>query len=282
MVLNVRRESLERLDDFEGGLPLTSTMFPASIAISVPVPIAIPRSACANAGASLMPSPTNCDATPAGLKILHVAAPCPAEGTSANTSSIPIRSAIDFAVLLLSPVIITVAMALGRVAAGWAAFASLFQRIGGWAMTPISSPLLATAMAVFGASLAHVDVGQGSLDRNALVPHSRRRFPTTTTASGSPPRDAFFLRRLVKSATSASDMPCSPCGTNDRLAQGMFRHPLETRRDPENLVFCDRRTFVAVMVRGTRWATFRQACRVLSRTTTSILVSRARAASPFL
>ena len=37
--------------------PLTSVMPALSIATSVPVPIAMPTSACASAGASLMPSP---------------------------------------------------------------------------------------------------------------------------------------------------------------------------------------------------------------------------------
>ena len=38
--------------------PPTSVTSAASIATSVPVPMAMPTSACASAGASLMPSPT--------------------------------------------------------------------------------------------------------------------------------------------------------------------------------------------------------------------------------
>ena len=38
--------------------PEMSVMSEASMAISVPVPIAMPISACAKAGASLIPSPT--------------------------------------------------------------------------------------------------------------------------------------------------------------------------------------------------------------------------------
>ncbi len=37
---------------------LTRMMSPVSMATSVPEPTAMPRSACASAGASLMPSPT--------------------------------------------------------------------------------------------------------------------------------------------------------------------------------------------------------------------------------
>src|SRR5215218_3184571 len=45
--------------------PETSVRSEASIATSVPVPIAIPRSACASAGASLTPSPTIATTSPA-------------------------------------------------------------------------------------------------------------------------------------------------------------------------------------------------------------------------
>jgi hypothetical protein len=41
--------------------PRINVISAASMATSVPVPIAMPMSACASAGASLMPSPTNGD-----------------------------------------------------------------------------------------------------------------------------------------------------------------------------------------------------------------------------
>ena len=47
-------------------------MLPASIAMSVPVPIAMPRSACASAGASLMPSPTKATRLPSLLQTPHL------------------------------------------------------------------------------------------------------------------------------------------------------------------------------------------------------------------
>ena len=44
--------------------PDISTTSAASMATSVPVPIANPTSACASAGASLIPSPTNATLSP--------------------------------------------------------------------------------------------------------------------------------------------------------------------------------------------------------------------------
>ena len=43
------------------------------MATSVPVPMAMPTSACASAGASLMPSPTIATVLPCGLELLHFA-----------------------------------------------------------------------------------------------------------------------------------------------------------------------------------------------------------------
>jgi hypothetical protein len=45
-------------------------MSPLSIAISVPLPIAIPTSDCASAGASFIPSPTNATTSPSFCKRL--------------------------------------------------------------------------------------------------------------------------------------------------------------------------------------------------------------------
>ena len=48
--------------------PRISVTSPASMAMSVPVPIAMPTSACASAGASLMPSPTIATTRPSLLE----------------------------------------------------------------------------------------------------------------------------------------------------------------------------------------------------------------------
>ena len=52
--------------------PETSVRSDASIATSVPVPIASPRSACASAGASLTPSPTIATTSPVALQPPHL------------------------------------------------------------------------------------------------------------------------------------------------------------------------------------------------------------------
>ncbi len=80
-------------------------MSPVSIATSVPLPIAMPIFALANAGASFIPSPT----IPTNLprfcnSSIFLALSC--GNTSAITSSIPTCFAMVFAVLSLSPVII--------------------------------------------------------------------------------------------------------------------------------------------------------------------------------
>ena len=67
-------------------------MSAASIAMSVPVPSASPRSACASAGASLTPSPTIATTLPARLEPLDLAAPCrPERRRRASARSRPRR-----------------------------------------------------------------------------------------------------------------------------------------------------------------------------------------------
>ena len=79
------------------------TISALSIAISVPLPIAIPTSAWASAGESFTPSPTITTFLPCSCKSLTFLYLSSGE-TSAITSSIPNFLAITFAVLSLSPV----------------------------------------------------------------------------------------------------------------------------------------------------------------------------------
>mmetsp|Transcript_41062 Transcript_41062/g.97565 ORF Transcript_41062/g.97565 Transcript_41062/m.97565 type:complete len:523 (-) Transcript_41062:835-2403(-) len=89
--------------------PPISTMLAASMAMSVPLPTAIPRSACASAGASLMPSPTIATTWPASWSEETFLALLPGS-TSAITQSfeMPRLSAMELAVRWLSPVTIHV------------------------------------------------------------------------------------------------------------------------------------------------------------------------------
>mmetsp|Transcript_1320 Transcript_1320/g.3820 ORF Transcript_1320/g.3820 Transcript_1320/m.3820 type:complete len:471 (+) Transcript_1320:480-1892(+) len=88
-----------------------STMLAASMAMSVPLPMARPRSAWARAGASLMPSPTMATICPASCSVFTWRALLPGM-TSAitNSSERPSFSATELAVVLLSPVTIHVEM----------------------------------------------------------------------------------------------------------------------------------------------------------------------------
>ena len=83
--------------------PETSVRSEASIATSVPVPIASPRSACASAGASLTPSPTIATTSPASCN-RRTSATFPAGSTSATTRSTPTWSATPRAIDAVSPV----------------------------------------------------------------------------------------------------------------------------------------------------------------------------------
>ena len=82
-----------------------STISAASIAISVPAPMAIPTSARVRAGASLIPSPTIAT-FPSSFNFL-ITSSFPSGKTPAITSSTPACSPIAFAVRSLSPVSMT-------------------------------------------------------------------------------------------------------------------------------------------------------------------------------
>ena len=66
--------------------PLTSVMPALSIATSVPVPIAMPTSAAASAGASLMPSPAIATTAPPAAAVLRRASCLSSGATPASTS----------------------------------------------------------------------------------------------------------------------------------------------------------------------------------------------------
>ena len=87
-------------------------MLPASFAACVPVFIATPTSACARAGASLVPSPVIATSRPPAC-CSRIRASLASGVASARKSSTPASAAIAAAVSGLSPVIITVLMPIG-------------------------------------------------------------------------------------------------------------------------------------------------------------------------
>src|SRR3990172_874433 len=84
-------------------LSLISTRPPVSLATSEPEPRAMPRSAVARAGASLIPSPTMATMSPSALRRRMTSA-FPSGRTFAMTRSMPTREAMALAVRSLSPV----------------------------------------------------------------------------------------------------------------------------------------------------------------------------------
>ena len=90
-----------------------STMLPASLAAWVPVFMATPTSACASAGASLVPSPVIATSRPPRCSFL-ISSILSSGVASARKSSTPASCAMTAAVRGLSPVIITVRMPIRR------------------------------------------------------------------------------------------------------------------------------------------------------------------------
>ena len=127
------------------GLESRSTMLPASLAALVPVFIATPTSACASAGASLVPSPVIATIRPDACS-RRMRASLSSGVAWAMKSSTPASAAIAAAVSGLSPVIITVLMPIARMCANR-------SRIPPFTMsfrctTPSARPFSATASGV--------------------------------------------------------------------------------------------------------------------------------------
>ena len=85
------------------------TMSADSMATSVPVPMAMPTSALARAGASLMPSPIMATFLPSAWS-LRTSSSLSWGRTSATTRSMPVWRRMASAVFLLSPVSMTTSM----------------------------------------------------------------------------------------------------------------------------------------------------------------------------
>ena len=127
------------------GLESRSTMLPASRAAWVPVFIATPTSACARAGASLVPSPVIATSRPSACS-LRMSSILRSGVASARKSSTPASAAILAAVSLLSPVTMTVRMPIARRRSKRVAMPSLTVSLR-W-MTPSTWVLRATASGV--------------------------------------------------------------------------------------------------------------------------------------
>ncbi len=87
-------------------LSFINTISPLSMATSVPLPMAMPTSAWARAGASLMPSPTKATLLPLCCSLL-ISLDLSSGKTSERTVFMPSSPATAAALFALSPVIIT-------------------------------------------------------------------------------------------------------------------------------------------------------------------------------
>ena len=127
------------------GLESRSTMLPASRAAWVPAFMATPTSACASAGASLVPSPHMATSLPFACSS-RISLSLSSGVACARKSSTPASAAIAAAVIGLSPVIMTVRMPMRRSSAKRSRMPPLTMSLS-WT-TPSSLPSLATASGV--------------------------------------------------------------------------------------------------------------------------------------
>ena len=158
-----------------------------STATSVPAPMAIPKSACASAGASLTPSPTMATRLPASMSSLTLAALSPGS-TSAMTLVMPSSAAIRAAVAALSPVSITTSTPRSRNSATAAA------EVG---RTASAMPKTATARPSTAASTEVLPAAASASCRG----------PSTPTSTDS----ASISRRLPTATRCPSTVATAPC-----------------------------------------------------------------------
>ena len=198
-----------------------------SIATSVPVPIAIPTSADARAGASLIPSPTMATLVRLAWSALTAAA-LPSGRTSARTRSMPSVRAIASAVRRLSPVSITTCNPR-RWSSATAAAEPTFG-VSATAMTAAARPSSATKTGVL-PSAARASAVAVSEDRP--IPASSRK-PGRPTSTARPPTTAAIPPPAVarKSVAGASARPrastasrtiASPSGCSERRSAAATR-----------------------------------------------------------
>ena len=207
--------------------PGTSVRSPASMATSVPVPMARPRSAWARAAASLTPSPTMATTRPSSCR-RRTASTLPSGSTSAITSSMPTTSATACAVRALSPVSSTGVRPRDRSSATAAAEVGL--TVSATTSTARTTPSQPASTVVRPAAAARV-LGRGQLvgQREAAGVEvagpagddqpARRPRPWT-------PRPAV----LAKSSTGASSPSSASRGGGDGPGDGVLAGRLDRPR----------------------------------------------------
>ncbi|MNP14542.1 hypothetical protein D3C76_1068720 [compost metagenome] len=189
----------------------------ACMATSVPPPMAMPMSAAASAGASLIPSPTMAT-TPSCLSAATVAA-LSAGSTSACTSSMPRASATTLALPRLSPVSRWLLMC-------WACRVSMACAAPGLRLSPKANR--PTTFGCAPRSISHDSVRPSASQAWAWaakspgcrpLSSSSRRLPSASSRPSTRPA----MPRPVSdwlSATVGTSSPCSAQATSTALASG--------------------------------------------------------------
>ena len=191
-----------------------NTTSAASMAISVPAPMAMPISARVNAGASFMPSPTI-----ATLPLLcrdRITASLPSGRTPAMTSFTPACLPMAFAVRSLSPVSMTTSMPMFCSSCTAWGLSSLMT--SATAMIPASLPSLLKNSGVLPCSASCSACLSISLGISATLPISRLLPPWTAEPFHVP--DKPFPGRAWKSVTSSADSPSSSARCTIAFASG--------------------------------------------------------------
>ena len=192
------------------GSPRISVIPAALIATSVPVAIAMPMSAEASAGASLIPSPTMATTFP--LRNSAIFRALSAGSSPANASSTPTRRATACAAPSLSPVSITVRTPSRRKPATAAAAPGFGsspnattpnRRAGGPMSASQDTVLPAAARSV--AVAANGDRSMRASRSNCPVPNSSRR-PCTVPST---PRPGSARKSLTVAMGSSSSAACA-------------------------------------------------------------------------
>ena len=204
------------------------------MAMSVPPPMAMPTSAAASAGASLMPSPAMATIWPA-RRNASTTALFPSGKTSASTSAMPSFLAIASAVPRLSPVSMTMAMPC-------AFSASSAARVVGFsgsatAMRPASTPSMATKITVppsprsRSASPCKAAVAMPSSAKNLALPSATRR------------RSTMPVTPLPEGASKSVDGEQIDLAfggrRDDRRGERVFARPLDARGKPQQNILVE-------------------------------------------
>ena len=192
-------------------------MSPDSIATSVPVPIAMPTSACASAGASLMPSPTIATTAPSACSFCTSSA-LPPGSTSASTRSMPSCRPIASPVRRLSPVIITTLLPMRR-SASTASRACSLTRVGDGDEPGDAARRRRRAPAVLPVRLERREPRLGVAEVEAAAPPCSARLPTTTSRPST----------IARTPLPVTDLKCAAAGTARPRAAAPRHHRLGER-----------------------------------------------------